>query len=184
MTDIRVAAIAFVIMAMAGPTWSAPPPIAPNQPLTLPVLPAPTSIEPPLLSGILAAHNRARRAVGVPDLAWSQELSRTAQGWAEKLRAMQCEMRHSRATGLGENLTWASGQHLRPEAVVGIWLQEARSYNPTTGRCAAGGICGHYTQVVWRSTRFVGCGMVSCGNSEVWVCNYAPPGNFSGERPY
>jgi hypothetical protein len=65
-----------------------------------------------------------------------------------------------------------------------MWVQEARSFNPASGGCAPGAVCGHYTQVVWRSTHLVGCGMVSCGGSEVWVCNYSPAGNYVGERPY
>ena len=186
--------VAVALSVHVSPAWSAPPPILRNQPLTIPaaptptapapVAPAPTSTEPPQFAGMVAAHNRARGAVGVPDLAWSDPLARTAQSWAEKLRTTQCEMRHSRTSGLGENLAWASGQHLRPEGVVALWVQEARAFSPATGICAPGAVCGHYTQVVWRKTRLVGCGMAACGNSEVWVCNYTPPGNVSGELPY
>ena len=45
-------------------------------------------------------------------------------------------------------------------------------------------MCGHYTQVVWRKSLRVGCGMATCGATEVWVCNYDPAGNWDGERPY
>lgn len=51
--------------------------------------------------------------------------------------------------------------------------------------------CGHYTQVVWRDSERLGCGVGDCtGGGEIWVCNYDPPGNVipSGEtkpsRPY
>jgi pathogenesis-related protein 1 len=30
----------------------------------------------------------------------------------------------------------------------------------------------------------VGCGVARSGRTEVWVCNYDPPGNYVGERPY
>jgi PadR family transcriptional regulator len=46
------------------------------------------------------------------------------------------------------------------------------------------GVCGHYTQIVWSNTREVGCGVARDSNREVWVCNYNPPGNWIGERPY
>jgi hypothetical protein len=26
--------------------------------------------------------------------------------------------------------------------------------------------------------------MARCGNTEIWVCNYNPPGNWVGEKPY
>ena len=57
------------------------------------------------------------------------------------------------------------------------------------------GVCGHYTQIVWRSTTEVGCGLRVCTTGSpfdshpgaTWtmvVCDYRPPGNFRGQRPY
>ena len=181
---VHVAAGAAIVLASAGQTWSAPPPIMRNPAVGVPMPAAPPGVEPAPFSGMVAAHNRARRSVGVPDLAWSDPLARTAQAWAERLRGGRCEMRHSGASGLGENLAWASGTQLRPEDVVALWVREARGYAPASGACAPGAVCGHYTQVVWRETRFVGCGMARCGESEVWVCNYSPAGNVSGQRAY
>ncbi|MBV9296765.1 MAG: hypothetical protein JO145_14435, partial [Acidobacteriaceae bacterium] len=59
---------------------------------------------------------------------------------------------------------------------------EAKDYQYAANSCFA--VCGHYTQVVWRDTREVGCGMVHDARREVWVCDYAPYGNIVGERPY
>jgi pathogenesis-related protein 1 len=146
--------------------------------------PAVAQPEPQRFAGTVAAHNQARQAVSVPPLQWSAELAVTAQRWADKLRESRCAMRHSGAAGLGENLAWASGQALSPGQVVGMWVGERRDYDATRNSCAPGKVCGHYTQVVWRSTTHVGCGMASCGNSEVWVCNYTPPGNYVGQRPH
>ena len=140
--------------------------------------------EPPVFGGMLAEHNRARRAVGVPALQWSDRLSQIAQEWAERLGGDGCAMRHSGRAGLGENLAWAAGRHLSTVEVVRMWVEEAREFDPGDGVCDTGAVCGHYTQVVWRATKFMGCGMVSCGGTEVWVCNYSPPGNYVGERPY
>jgi uncharacterized protein YkwD len=192
---------ALVILAVAARAFSAPPPITHDQPPTLrpaPSTAAPLSAPPAAMStpapaagseparfaGMLAAHNRARHAVGVADLQWSDRLAKTAQGWAERLRGESCRMRHSGAAGIGENLAWAAGSHLSPAGVVAMWVGEAHAFNPSNGTCAPGAVCGHYTQVVWRGTHLVGCGMVSCGGSEVWVCNYSPQGNYVGQRPY
>jgi pathogenesis-related protein 1 len=150
---------------------------------SMPYVPQAT-LEPALFAGMLAGHNRARAALGEPPLLWSPSLAATAQSWAQHLRAEQCNMRHSRASGLGENLAWAAQQHLSPATVVKLWVDEAASYNRAANDCAAGAMCGHYTQVVWRTTREVGCGYASCGGSEIWVCNYAPAGNVVGDRPY
>ncbi|MEO7138026.1 MAG: CAP domain-containing protein [Gemmatimonadales bacterium] len=47
-------------------------------------------------------------------------------------------------------------------------------------------MCGHYTQLVWRATREVGCALNSCPGPAFpnsIVCNYGPGGN-SGGPPY
>jgi len=140
--------------------------------------------EPAAMAGMLAAHNEARRAVGVAPLQWSAELANSAASWAETLRGRGCAMRHSGRAGVGENLAWASGQRLTPGQVAGMWVDERRDYDAPRNACAPGAVCGHYTQVVWRQTSLVGCAQARCGGSEVWVCQYSPPGNVVGQRPF
>ena len=38
--------------------------------------------------------------------------------------------------------------------------------------------------MVWAATTSVGCGVATNGTKTNWVCDYAPPGNFTGQRPY
>lgn len=73
------------------------------------------------------------------------------------------------------------------------WASEAANYDHGTNACAPGKVCGHYTQIVWRNTTQVGCATRECDKNspfqgftrwQFWVCNYAPPGNYSGQRPY
>ena len=45
-------------------------------------------------------------------------------------------------------------------------------------------MCGHYTQIVWETTQKVGCAKIQCDGFDLWVCNYDPPGNWVGEKPY
>ncbi|XWS52169.1 hypothetical protein CRYUN_Cryun11dG0043900 [Craigia yunnanensis] len=34
-------------------------------------------------------------------------------------------------------------------------------------------MCGHYTQIVWKNTRRIGCARVICDNGDVFMtCNY------------
>ena len=142
----------------------------------------------------LAAHNRWRKEVGSPPLKWSPALASTAQAWADHLKeANGCKMEHSHSD-LGENLHWASPkwsdgrvaeQVVTPSSVVDSWASERADYNPRTNSCARGAKCGHYTQMVWRNTTQVGCGKALCKDfSQVWVCNYAPAGNYVGQKPY
>lgn len=145
---------------------------------------------------MVAAHNKWHAKVNVPPSTWSATLADTAQGYAGKLKATQgCNPVHSGAKGLGENLYWASAlrysngmtkvQTVAPTQVADAWGSEKSNYNHGTNTCATRKICGHYTQMVWKSTRKIGCGNAVCGDdSQVWVCNYKPSGNIIGRKPY
>lgn len=155
---------------------------------------------------LLEEHNALRASVGVPDLRWSDALARQAIAWANELKKAGCGMQHSHTARVGENLYWASPlktgtrikgksawkwrltqQPITGKDVLAAWAAEQPWYSRTTNTCDAppGKTCGHYTQIVWETTREVGCGKAVCNdNSQVWVCNYAPAGNVIGQRPY
>ncbi|MCA9661404.1 MAG: hypothetical protein KC486_23900 [Myxococcales bacterium] len=138
--------------------------------------------EPAALAGITEAHNKVRAAHKVGPLTWSPELAAFAQEWADTLKGAGCDLRHRDNPPYGENLFAITGAPANPDQVVGDWAAEEANYDYKRGRCK--GVCGHYTQVVWAKSERLGCAMARCGDSEVWVCNYDPPGNFVGERPY
>ncbi|KAK9101693.1 hypothetical protein Sjap_018947 [Stephania japonica] len=132
----------------------------------------------------LFPQNSARAALGEPPLTWDNHLESYAQWYANQRRA-DCSLIHS--NGLyGENIFWGSGDGWAPGQAVADWLSEAKWYNHWTNSCEEGQECGHYTQIVWRGTRRVGCATVVCdGGSGVFItCNYDPPGNYLGEDPY
>ena len=112
---------------------------------------------------------------------WSAQLAGTAQAWADHLIATGA-FAHRPNDPYGENLYAIIGGTASAQDVVSAWSGEASSYDLRTNACS--GMCGHYTQIVWRTTRRVGCAVASNGQRQVWVCNYDPPGNIIGERPY
>ncbi|KAK9705807.1 hypothetical protein RND81_07G083300 [Saponaria officinalis] len=132
----------------------------------------------------LTPHNNARKAVGVPALTWDAKLAKFAKSYAEK-RKKDCSLVHS--TGpYGENMFWRSSKTSTPSQAVAGWLSEKRGYNAGSNTCRIAD-CGHYTQIVWRSTTKVGCAKVECEGGRggaIFVCEYDPPGNFYGEKPY
>jgi uncharacterized protein YkwD len=130
---------------------------------------------------MLAAHNEVRAGVDVPALVWSDHLAAHAQDWAWQLLRNQ-QFYHRPNSNFGENLFEISGGSALPAQVVEDWASEARDYNYRANTCD--GVCGHYTQLVWRNTTEVGCAVARISNVEVWVCNYHPPGNWVGQRPY
>lgn len=150
---------------------------------------AQTPINPP---EILSAHNTARASVGVPALTYSDTLATSAQAWADHLKTTRnCDMEHS-SGNVGENLYWAGAwsngptQKIAPRHVVDSWVKEKFNYDYKSNSCAPGKVCGHYTQVIWKNTQQVGCGMAICTNpkNQVWVCQYSPAGNHIGQKPY
>jgi uncharacterized protein YkwD len=130
---------------------------------------------------MLAAHNQIRARVDVQPLIWSASLAARAQDWANQL-LQQSRFYHRPNSNVGENIFEILGGHVSPAEGVGDWASEARSYNYRANTCR--GLCGHYTQVVWRGTRELGCAVASKHGREVWVCDYNPHGNWIGERPY
>ena len=141
--------------------------------------------EPTELAGTIEAHNVWRQQVGVAGLTWSSEAATMAQGWANELKKQGCALEHNPDNDdFGENVYLSSGMNPTPKDVVDAWGSEISDYNYATNSCKKGKVCGHYTQIVWSSTTEVGCGKATCGREQVWVCNYNPPGNWIGEKPY
>lgn len=130
---------------------------------------------------MLESHNAVRAQVGVPPLQWSETLARHARQWAQALLRAG-EFRHRPDSPYGENLFMITGASAAPADVVRDWASESRYYDARAGRCRAE--CGHFTQIVWRATTGLGCGVARGRGREIWVCNYDPPGNVVGERPF
>ncbi|MGV1100049.1 CAP domain-containing protein [Thiovibrio sp. JS02] len=155
---------------------------------------------------MIEEHNAWRAQVGSPGLRWSKNLARQAAKWAAVLKKDGCALRHSRSKGVGENLYWASAkktatrkdsfgrwiwknspQQVTEKDVVASWGSEKKWYSHRNNSCNApdGAGCGHYTQMVWKTTTEVGCAAAICEDqSQIWVCNYAPAGNVVGRKPY
>jgi pathogenesis-related protein 1 len=150
--------------------------------------------EPAAMVGMTAAHNQARAAVSpapktpIPVLSWSDKLTQVAQAWADK-----CQYKHS-GGDYGENIFANTGPTATPEVVLASWADEREFYDYASNSCASGQVCGHYTQVVWADTLRIGCGLAHCAKNipfanmgskwDLWVCNYDPPGNYVGQKPY
>jgi len=147
---------------------------------------------------VLDEHNTLRALhINTPALKWSEELSEKAQGWANVL-ATNNAWRHSpqkerdkgfdeKVGGVGENLAretystptpvsnwkdWGKGR-------VNSWYNEIGNYNYLTGKAKSSVMVGHFTQLVWKDTQYVGCAVASSPDKKrhYLVCNYFPSGN-------
>ncbi|KAM0946015.1 putative CAP domain-containing protein [Dioscorea sansibarensis] len=167
--------------------------------LALPIPSIPSHLPRPLIAATVAlisgkkttpraflkAHNLIRANFSEQPLIWDRKLARNARRWSLNLKYnFECTLSHS-AGPFGENLFWGSpGWQWTPNDAVESWAKEASDYDWANNICAAGKVCGHFTQIIWNDTQKIGCGRADCpGRGVVYTCNYDPPGNWLGERP-
>jgi pathogenesis-related protein 1 len=154
------------------------------------------AVPPPPLPPELEAHNRERQIYrDVGPLQWSPELAQYAQTWAQTLANRDLRQGEHRQNyndnpfrpgeWLGENIHSNSRSVPVAEAVQS-WISEKQWYNYNTGCSAPQGYsCGHFTQVIWKATQYVGCGKATGASGWVYVvCNYYPSGNWNNQKPY
>ncbi|XP_036623682.1 peptidase inhibitor 16 isoform X3 [Trichosurus vulpecula] len=142
---------------------------------------------------VVELHNLYRSQVSPPatnmkNMKWDEDLAAFAKAYASK-----CVWGHNKDRGRrGENLFAITEGEMDLELAVEQWYNEHEHYDLSNATCAEGQMCGHYTQVVWAKTERIGCGSQFCEtlegvmetNIHVLVCNYEPPGNVKGQKPY
>ncbi|KAK9688751.1 hypothetical protein RND81_09G008500 [Saponaria officinalis] len=103
--------------------------------------------------------------------------------WYANQRRGDCALIHS--TGpYGENIFWGSENNWTPNQAVNVWSSQEAYYNYKANSFLPNKDCWHYTQVVWRSSKQVGCAKVKCLSCDTFVvCEYNPHGNTIGQRP-
>ncbi|KAJ6515553.1 CAP domain-containing protein [Mycena sanguinolenta] len=130
----------------------------------------------------LESHNTVRLFHGAVGLVWNDTLADAASGWAQT-----CQVSHSDGTLLngtpyGENIVAGTGHFPIATAMNQFTLDES---DYTSGS----ELLNHFTQVVWQSSKQLGCAMASCdglfdsslGSASYYVCLYYPPGNVIGQ---
>lgn len=144
-----------------------------------------------LRADMLAGHNRARAALGLPPLVWDDALAADAAGYAQTL-ARTGDFRHADQPRdrprQGENLFTGTRGAYRYAEMVDLWVAERKDFinRPTPDFSLTGkwGDVGHYTQIIWRSTAAVGCALASNTRDDYLVCRYSPAGNVWAQPAY
>ena len=144
---------------------------------------------------VLQLHNAFRSMVkptasNMLKMSWDKDLEKISTDFANKCIVAHNPDRHKLAKNydwVGENIAWGTGtcgDKDCGDVYEGVkrWFSESKSYNFLTGQCS--GKCTLYTQMVWWESNKLGCGAKRCGDRTILVCNYAPGGNYVGQRPY
>ncbi|PIL30250.1 transporter [Ganoderma sinense ZZ0214-1] len=139
----------------------------------------------------LAAHNTFRAKHGAAALKWNNTLAAAAQKEVNR-----CVFKHSGGifgpyggyvhvlTPNAENLAAGTG-NFKIEDAIRSWTNEAPQYNPKSP------VPSHFTQVVWKGSKQVGCAIKECSNifdakygvAKFYACEYYPAGNVIGYFP-
>lgn len=140
---------------------------------------------------LLSSHNYERTMRGIAPLVWDGSLARNAKIWADELirtKAFKHSPSDRGGPREGENIWGGTPQAFTPEGMVGLWIKEKAHFvagtfprNSVTGRVED---VSHYTQLIWRRTKAVGCGLSRGDHEEILVCRYSEAGNVRGHRPY
>lgn len=160
--------------------------------LASPLVQGATGLENNLEERLLAMHNRERASLGVQPLAWNELLERDARLYAEHLTKVGY-LEHSvddpeEVEPQGENLWAGTRGYYGPEQMVGLWVDEKKDFKPgifpNNSRSGDLENVAHYTQVMWRSSRAVGCAVAHGREDDFLVCRYSEGGNVIGEEPF
>jgi pathogenesis-related protein 1 len=145
---------------------------------------------------IVALHNRYRAEVRVSPVKWSDAVQESAEEWALHLAEDEgLNMVHAGSkTSYGENLSggpgvWSTDKdaYTALEYAVMSFGNEKKHYkNVPVGVDNNFYKYGHYTQVIWKTTREIGCAVAKRKDipGYIAVCRYNPTGNTVGQKPY
>jgi hypothetical protein len=144
---------------------------------------------------MLAVHNERRQLHCARPLKWCQSLADSAQEYADK-----CILNQHGSDG--ENMANAyyieNGSPVLPalsdrDAFENAWYCEVDNYDFNNPKFVGGftvnckDVNGHFTQVVWKDSGFLGCGRATCDINGLkgthWVCRYRPSGNMNVTNP-
>ena len=162
---------------------------------------------------ILDEHNRYRRIIATGrkekeehplqpkasnmlELVWNEELATIAQRWADQCKFQHDKCRDSKSFRSGQNLAlkWSTNRFEMPiKGFIFGWYDEVKKFNTeSVYGFRFERATGHYTQMIWAKTQYVGCGAsyyedsIHGANRQVafLVCNYGPSGNVRTMKIY
>uniref|UniRef100_A0A915CD53 SCP domain-containing protein n=1 Tax=Parascaris univalens TaxID=6257 RepID=A0A915CD53_PARUN len=153
---------------------------------------------------LLKYHNIYRNRHDAPPLTNSDKLQNSAQQWAQQLANSVSCLKHDPFKRYGENLFFYAAKEFPDEetlaeATVQSFYIEAPSYDYHAFKPSDYFKTGHFTQLIWKSTKNLGIGVAirrfdghrtnSCqpnfdSNLLYVVVKYDPPGNVQSSQYY
>jgi pathogenesis-related protein 1 len=157
------------------------------------------------IDAFVSAHNQARSgplnptpSPALPPVSWDYVLADSAYNYTSKCmagtgglvahnanRTADYQALGGQDSYVGENIYASTGNSVQPSDAVNSWMSEASAYDYARNNITD---AGHYTQVVWRNSVRIGCAIYDCPSTLKYhntiLCDYAPGGNITTEKPY
>ncbi|XP_076820681.1 uncharacterized protein LOC143465995 [Clavelina lepadiformis] len=137
----------------------------------------------------LNSHNYYRCLHGAQPLSYDNQLARTAQAYANRLARdgsrgitsmNPSRIGYARPRGVGENLASnrQEGKKYDVKEAVADWYAEGLMYDYDAQAHSYN--TAHFSQVIWKDTKSVGCGIEKVGHKIYVVAHYRSSGNSPG----
>lgn len=133
---------------------------------------------------MLSMHNADRAKHSAAALTWSTTLASAAASWAAG-----CKWQHTPNNPYGQNIAAGTASSFGAKDSCTLWYNEVSLYD--FAKAQYSDATGHFTQMVWKGSKRLGCAIQECtasemglgtqGKAQYVVCNYDPPGNVIGE---
>jgi len=118
-------------------------------------------------------HNLKRCWHDAPDIKWNESLAQTARNHAATCSGAKDPLLDS---SYGESVALGAGLDVIKAQdnwyIAGIFYPYGQATGPDS--------MAEFSQMVWRSTEYVGCASASCASGNFYVCRYYTKGNTPG----
>lgn len=134
-------------------------------------------------SEMLTRHNYYRAQHQVNDLtrvAGIEDIAQNYSNYLASINSLEHSPKYYLGSKLGENLYYGPKYSTIGINSVDSWYEEVKDYDFNNPGYKSG--IGHFTQVVWKGSEQLGCGISCNSNNYCFVtCNYHPAGNVLGQ---
>ena len=129
---------------------------------------------------ILEIHNKKRLLHNSPHLKINSDLSKLAKESANKISRKETFTKNIyNGQYLGENVYIYKGITLEAENICNEWYNEIQNYDKSLNKYQKN--TGHFTQMIWKETKEIGCGYKRNEGIYYVVVYYYPAGNTLGD---
>lgn len=129
----------------------------------------------------IKAHNSVRRKHHVPPLSLHDEALEEATNWVQRLAGHKDkDAEHDLSGVYGQNIYFCKGFEINMTCadVVDRWYKEGANYAKKQPNLETEyDKYGHFSQVIWKSTKGLGCAKTQLVDEMFVVCSYFPAGN-------